>query len=153
MAPGCTHQFAVSLYEPVGAGHQHPARVGDAQQGPHYRQTARTGREIWRQGLDNEYLNMFTLKTPFGTLLDLYSQNINSGTRMRSKVVDIMIDLLSGIELEFRIAVIAGLSHVYQDGLFILSQNSEFPQIRWIFRQLPRTSPLIGCGLRHGRRE
>ena len=85
---------------------------------------------------------MFTIKTPFGTLLDLYSQNINSGTRMRNNVVDIMIDLLSGIELEFRIAVIAGLSHVYQDGRFILSQNSEFPQIRWIFRQLPRATLL-----------
>ena len=86
-------------------------------------------------------------------MLDLYSQNINSGTRMRNKVVDIMIDLLSGIEWEIRIAVIAGLSHVYQDGRFILSQNSEFPQIRWIFRQLPRASPLIGCGMRHGRHE
>ena len=41
-----THQFAVSLYEPVCAGHQHPARVGDAQQGPHYGQTARARREI-----------------------------------------------------------------------------------------------------------
>ena len=41
-----THQFAVSLYEPAGAGHQHPARVGDAQQGPHYGQTAGARREI-----------------------------------------------------------------------------------------------------------